>query len=69
MTRRNDRSTAAGELSREDYDRLAIELAASLKLYLQLLELNPFSPDVAGLIRQIAREIVRQTPPREPSLH
>jgi len=69
MTRRKLHGPETDALSREDYDRLAIELAASLKLYLQLLALDPFSPDVAGLIRQIAREIVRQTPPQDPSLH
>lgn len=69
MNRRDDRSPQRDGLSQADYDRLGIELAASLRLYLQLLELNPFSPEITRTVRDIAREIVRQTPPREAPLH
>ena len=69
MSQRTSKQPDKEALEREEYDRLAIELAASLKLYLRLLELGPFSPDVTGLIRQLAREIVRRTPPQDPPLH
>ncbi len=69
MNRRDDCPPLSGGLSRADYDRLGIELAASLRLYLQLLELNPFSPEVIRTVREIARKIVRQTPPHEAPLH
>ena len=62
MTRARDGGSAGDQLTRADYDQLAIELAASLRLYLQLLELNPFSPEITRMMSSLAREIVASTP-------
>ncbi len=62
MTRPKDRFSLGDHLTRADYDQLAIELAASLKLYLQLLELDPFSPEITRMMSNLAREIVASTP-------
>ncbi len=57
-----DSFSSGDHLTRADYDQLAIELAASLRLYLQLLELAPFSPEITRMMRNLAREILATTP-------
>ncbi|MET0028394.1 MAG: hypothetical protein ABW101_12220 [Candidatus Thiodiazotropha sp.] len=42
----------------EEFDQLAIELAASLTLYLQLAEIHHFSPEVRRLMSDLARQIL-----------
>ncbi|MET0066685.1 MAG: hypothetical protein ABW076_10125 [Candidatus Thiodiazotropha sp.] len=47
-----------GKPAEAEFDQLAIELAASLKLYLQLAEIHRFSPEVRRLMSDLAREIL-----------
>ena len=68
MKRRNSESIEVLDLSQSEYDQLAIELAASLRLYLELLALNAFSPEVTSMMSDLAVEIQTSTPQRIPSL-
>ena len=68
MKRRDIESTVVLDLSQSEYDQLAIELAASLRLYLELLALNAFSPEVTSVMSDLAVEILTSTSQRRQTL-
>ncbi|MCU7844765.1 MAG: hypothetical protein KZQ93_13090 [Candidatus Thiodiazotropha sp. (ex Monitilora ramsayi)] len=68
MKRNDIESTAVHDLSQSEYDQLGIELAASLRLYLELLALDAFSPEVTSVMSDLAIEIVTSTPQQVQSL-
>ncbi len=57
MNRHKSVSSTKSDLDQSDYDQLAIDLAASLRLYLELLALAPFSPDAIALVSDLAKEV------------